>query len=213
MKSLPHTRTLAVGVAGGIGSGKTEACKEFESFGIRILSADHIARDVIDSDVDIKKKIVKLFDEHVYIDGHLDRKYVARKIFGDEHLQQKMNAIVHPVVIQHIDNLVQQAKRECTEAIIMIEAALLFESGADAMLDYVILIDADEEQRIERVMKRDKITRPAVIERIKSQMPVQESRRRADFIIHNNGNHLQLKEQSQFLFRLLMNIARGPISN
>ena len=213
MKSFSHTRTLAVGVAGGIGSGKTEACKEFESLGIRILSADHIARDIIDSDPGVKKKIVKLFDEQVYVDGHLDRKYVARKIFGDDRLQHKLNAIVHPVVIQHIDNIVEEAKRESTEAIIMIEAALLFESGADGMLDYVILIDADEEHRIERVMKRDTITRQAVLERIRSQMPVRDARQRADFIIHNNGNLSKLKEQAQFLFRLLMSIARGPISN
>ncbi len=185
----------------------------FESFGVRILFADHIARDIIDSDAEVKKKIVKLFGEHVYVDNHLDRKLVARMIFSDEHLQQKMNDIVHPVVIQYIDTIVQQVKHECTEAIMMVEAALLFESGADAMLDYVILIDADEEQRIERVMKRDKITRQAVLERIKSQMPAQETRRRADFIIHNNGNLSQLKEQSQFLFRLLMGISRGPTSN
>src|SRR5271169_3104689 len=135
MKSIIHTRTLAIGVAGGIGSGKTEACKLFESFGVRILYADHIARDIIDSDADVKKKIVKLFDDHIYVDGHLDRKIVARKIFGDEHLQQKMNAIVHPVVIHHIDTMVQQVKRQRHEALIMVEAALLFESGADAMLD------------------------------------------------------------------------------
>ncbi len=213
MKSSSVIHTVAVGVAGGIGSGKTEACKLFESFGVRILSADRIARDIIDSDAEVKKKIVKLFGEHVYVDNHLDRKLVARMIFSDEHLQQKMNDIVHPVVIQHIDTIVQQVKHECTEAIMMVEAALLFESGADAMLDYVILIDADEKQRIERVMKRDNITRQAVVERIKSQMPVRDARRCADFVIHNNGNLSELREQSQFFYRLLIGIAQRQTSN
>ena len=211
-KSQRVSRTLAVGIAGGIGSGKTETCKIFESFGIQILYADLIARHLIDSDDEVKKKIQKLFGEHIYIDGHLDRKHVAMQIFADELLQKKMNAIVHPVVLQYIDKKIQQVKQDGREALIMVEAALLFESGADAMLDYVILIDANEEQRITRVMKRDNATRTAVVDRIKSQMPARETRHRADFIIHNNGHLSKLQEQSQFLFNLLIRIAKGKPS-
>jgi dephospho-CoA kinase len=204
-------RTLAVGITGGIGSGKTEACHAFESLDVRVLYADLVARDLIDSHPEIKKKLQRALGTHIYgADGRLDRKEVAKLVFHDPLLHARMNDIVHPFVLAETEREIRAAKERASSPIIMTEAALIFESGADRMLDYVIVIDAEEELRIERVMKRDRISRAEVLERVRAQMPAREKVDRADFVIVNNADAASLKERCRFLYRLLRAVAEGP---
>jgi len=201
--------TLGVGVTGGIGSGKTEACRIFESFGLRVLYADTIARNLIDTDEQIRRSVRRLFGDGIYLDSGLDRKEVAKRIFADEDLQKKLNAIVHPVVLNAIDGELRSARGRGEEHIVMVEAALMFESGADRMLDYTVLIDAEQEHRVSRVVQRDHSNRTEVMQRIKAQLPVSEKARRADFIIQNNGTRDELTRKCEFIYNVLCRIAEG----
>ncbi|HUL44408.1 MAG TPA: dephospho-CoA kinase [Bacteroidota bacterium] len=201
--------TLAVGVTGGIGSGKTEACRIFESFGVRVLYADPIARNLINSDEQIRQSVRRLFGDSIYTETGLDRKVVAKKIFADETLQKKLNAIVHPPVLDAIARELRRAREKAEEAMVLVEAALMFESGASRMFDYMLLIDADEEVRISRVIARDHSSRSDVLGRVRAQLPLKEKSLRSDFIIHNNNDVSTLRQQCQFLHTMLCRIAEG----
>lgn len=211
MKASARYRTLAVGITGGIGSGKTEACRIFESLDVRVLYADLIARDLIDTHPDIKKRMQRAFGAAVYgPDGRLDRKQVAKLVFHDAGMHARINEIVHPFVLDATEREITFAKERASEPMIMTEAALIFESGADRMLDYVIVIDAEEEKRIERVMKRDGVTRAEVLERMSAQMSAKEKVDLADFVIANDADRSSLEEHCRFLYRVLRALAEGP---
>lgn len=205
-KTMVHT--LAVGITGGIGSGKTDVCKIFEAFGARVLYADLIARNLINSHTDVQRQIKKTFGEKIYLpDGTLDRKHAAKLAFHDTDLHQNLNNIVHPYVLKEIEQEIAKEKEADRLPMLVVEAAILFEAHADELFDYVIVVDADEETRISRVMSRDGCDRGDVLARINAQMPVKEKVAMADFVIQNSGNKTSLKEKGTFMFHLLNRIA------
>jgi len=209
MPAAVRYRTLAVGITGGIGSGKTDACRVFESLDVPVRYADLIARDLIDTHPEIKKQMARAFGAQVYgSNGRLDRKQVAKLVFHEEKLHARINAIVHPFVLEAMEKEIQRAKRSASAPIIIVEAALIYESGADRLLDYVIVVDAEEERRIKRVMERDGVSRSEVLERMHAQMPARDAAGRADFVIANNADRGALEEQCRFLYRLLEALAR-----
>ncbi|MBI1805913.1 MAG: dephospho-CoA kinase [Ignavibacteria bacterium] len=201
-------QTITVGLTGGIGSGKTDVCKIFELLGARVLYADLVARDLINSHSDIQKKIRKVFGENVFLsNGTLDRKQIAKLAFHDSALHEKLNAIVHPHVLRMIEQEIATEKESGHNPILIVEAALLFEAGADHLFDYVVVVDADEGKRIERVIRRDGCSREDVVARINSQMLVKEKVLKADFVLQNSGDRNALKEKCTFMFQLLRRIA------
>jgi dephospho-CoA kinase len=204
-------RTLAVGITGGIGSGKSEAAKLFAASGFGVLQADAIARRIIDTDDAIRRRIVRDFGPGIYAGagGPLDRKRMARLIFGDESLQQRLNAIVHPAVVAEIASLVAAARKERKLPALLVEAALLFEAGAETILDYVIAVEAPEELRIARIMARDGATRAQALGRIRAQLPAEVTAERADFVIRNAGSPAELSARCAFVRTLLLTIAKG----
>ena len=198
------SRTLAVGVTGGIGSGKTEVCKIFAALGAKTLSADDIAKEIVASDPGIRKKIANEFGPKSFLeDGTLDRKQMAARVFSDPKLKERLEAILHPPTLKKIENEIRSEKKSNRYPLVVVEAALLFESGADRMLDYVIVVDTPEETAIKRVMKRDATSDAEVRRRIQSQMPVVEKSDKADFVIHNSGDFKLLERNCKFLFSLL----------
>jgi len=199
--------TLSVGITGGIGSGKTEACRIFESLGAAVFSADLIARELIDKNDAIRKKISKTFGSELYTPAGLDRKRMAQLVFRDESLQEELNAIVHPAVLLEMERLIKEAKARRSGPLIVIEAALIFESGAERMLDFVIAVDAPADLRTARVMARDKSSRVEAHRRIRSQTPSPTINRKADFVIRNTAGLDELERKCSFLYALLCRIA------
>lgn len=200
-------RILTVGVTGGIGSGKSSVCKFFEKLGVKILYADNIARELTESHEGIKKQIRKIFGSEVFShDGQLNRKKLADLVFSNQKLKEQLNAIVHPYVFKVIEKEIRKVEQTKSSPFVIHEAALIYESGADEDLDYVIVVDADEDTRIQRVMKRDNVTREKVLQRINSQMPVEEKRTRADFVVKNNGDIKSLERKVKFLYYLLLRL-------
>ena len=175
---------LKVGITGGIGSGKTTVCQIFATLGIPIYYADTRAKELMISDSDVIHQIKELFGASAYDEnGLLNRKHIAKKAFTNKDLLQQLNAIVHPAVFQ--DTLVwYQTHHEKPYS--LYEAAIMFESGSYKLLDKVITVFAPIEDRIERTMKRDNITRKEVLERIDKQLSEEEKIKRADFVIYND---------------------------
>ncbi len=193
-----------MGVTGGIGSGKSALCEAFRERGRIILSADQIARDVSDRDAEVKSRIRQTFGSAAYLpDGRLDRRKMADAVFGDESLRKKLNAIVHPRVAAAIEVEIERVPESRRAPYVVIEAALIYESGMDKELDYTIVIDAPEDDRIARVMARDGCTRDEVLRRMKAQMAVAAKLKHADFVVRNDGTEDALKEKAAFLDTVL----------
>ena len=142
-----------IGVTGGIGSGKSEVCKIISSFQVTVLSADLIARRLTDSDPAIKKKIISLFGDDAYnpAAGTLNREYIASLVFGSRKNLLALDSVVHPPVLKKIDEEIQAIEKKQKSGYIAVEAAIMFESGLDKKLDYVLTLQADEALRVDRV--------------------------------------------------------------
>ena len=174
---------LKVGITGGIGSGKTTVCQIFATLGIPIYYADVRAKELMVSDADLIQQIQKLLGENAYLNGELNRKYIAEKAFHDKNLLQQLNTIVHPAVFQDTLNWFQ---KHHDKAYTLYEAAIMFESGSYKLMDKMITVFAPLEDRISRTMKRDHISREEVLERVDKQMLEEEKMKRADFVIYND---------------------------
>lgn len=183
---------LKIGITGGIGSGKTTVCKIFAALGIPIYYADDRAKALMTDDKELKTALIKTFGAETYLSsGSINRKYLASIVFNDHTALEKLNAIVHPAVKK---DGIEWAESHSKSPYTLREAALIYESGIDKTLDYIIVVAAPESLRIQRVMQRDDIKEEAVRARIDKQWPEAEKIKRADFIIQNDGKYSLVKQ-------------------
>jgi dephospho-CoA kinase len=168
-----------------------------------VYYADEIARELSDSIPAIRRAMVQLLGEEAYSpDGKLNRPYVASLVFSKRHLQRQLNAIVHPYVKQELERRVAQYGGRLP--FVLIEAALIYEAGLETMLDAVIVVDAEQEVRLRRVVERDHVRPEEVRKRMKAQWSQQKKLQRADYIITNNGSLQELETSVRFLFNLFL---------
>ena len=187
-----------IGLTGGIGSGKTTVARMFEEYGIPVYIADDEAKSLMHTSHVIRHELQELLGEEVYKDGELNRAYMADKIFNDEALLEKVNGIVHPRVEEHF----QAWKKEHKAPYCIKEAAILFENDGYKRCDKTILVVANKEERIKRVMKRDGVKREKVMERMKNQWSDAIKIPLADYIIKNE-DLTETKEEVKNLHRIL----------
>jgi len=173
---------LRVGLTGGIGSGKSTVAKIFESLGIPVYYADDAARNIMNTDKELKAALIKKFGDRVYKEGLLDRSWLATIVFADKEKLALLNSLTHPVTIRDADRWMQKQTSPYT----IKEAALLFESRANEHLDHIIGVYAPQELRIKRVMTRDKVTAEEVMKRLNRQMNEEEKMKRCDSVIVND---------------------------
>ncbi len=179
-----------LGVTGGIGSGKTTVCRIFRVLGVPVFVADTVAREVMEDDREIRTSINLIAGEDLYSSGTLNRKELARLIFNRPELLRRVNAAVHPAVLRRFD---EWASTSDNPYVIM-EAAILFEAGADALVDRVVTISAPVEERITRVMGRNDLTREEVIRRINNQLEDEEREEQSYYILNNADNEMIIPE-------------------
>jgi dephospho-CoA kinase len=177
-----------IGITGGIGSGKSIVCLVFRKLGIPVYSADSAVHDLYDKHPELTEKIINEFSPDVTDkSGKINRKKLAEVVFTNEANLEKLNSLVHPVVM---DDFRKWSEAQKGFPYLLKEAAILFESGSDEGCDKVITISAPAELRISRVRERDHKTK-AEIELIMSrQMGEEERNAKADFIIFNDENQL-----------------------
>ncbi len=200
---------LKLGITGGIGCGKSEVCRLLEQNGVPIIHADLVARELMDTDVQIKSQIKKAFGDDVYLpDGRLDRKRLAAIIFDDEQAKETVEQIVHPRVIQFQKNELEKLARSDNYKFAGVEAALIFEAGSENQFDLMIVVAASEKTVIRRLMKRDGLSKKEILKRIAAQMPLSEKIKRADIVIHNDGSLDELNHEVKRLFNRLNNQER-----
>jgi dephospho-CoA kinase len=161
---------MKTGITGGIGSGKSYVCKLLAQRGIEVYDCDAAAKRLIRTSPRLRQQLKALI-------GSLDKAAISRFLLASEENQQAVNAIVHPAVFQDFEE----------SGMLWMESAILFESGADKLVDRVVVVTAPEEIRIERVMQRDDITREKTLQWIARQWPQEQVIARADFEIVNDG--------------------------
>lgn len=179
-------RIFRLGVTGGIGSGKTTVCRVFSVLKIPVFSADRIARDIMDNDNRVRLGINNIAKRDLYSGGSLDRMALASLIFNDNTLLARVNTLVHPIVFS---NFLSWSEQQAAPYVIM-EAAILFESGASDFVDKTATVVAPEEERISRVVVRSRLTREQVLERMKNQMNDTERMKLSDYVISNSENDM-----------------------
>lgn len=174
---------MVVGVTGGIGSGKTFVCQVFETLGVPVYYADDRAKALYHESESLKSAVLSLFGDEAYRDGLLNRAYLAERVFSDESLLKQLNALVHPLVAEDFDRWLA----EQTAPYVVKEAAIMIESGAYKQVDELVVVDAPEDVRIERVMKRDGVDEKNVRARISKQLSSEERAKFANYLIINDG--------------------------
>lgn len=190
---------IKVGITGGIGSGKTTFCKEWEKLGAFVLYADDFAKKLMQEDEVLQQKIKKVFGEKSYdSSGNLNRAYLAKEAFEKGRVQE-LNDLVHPVLWKRADELAEEKEKEGIRVFAK-EAAILLNNGRPDGLDYVIIVKADENKRIQRTATRDGSSEPEIQSRINKQPDFDELSHLADYIILNNGTLDQLKSKARELY-------------
>lgn len=182
-----------IGLTGGIASGKTTISRFFEEAGIPVIDADEIAREVVRPGQPAYKETIAAFGEGVLLpDKTLDRKKIAELVFADEKKRALLESITHPEILREILKRVQQFKKKKRPAV-LIDAALLFESGLFQQMHKILLIRIDPKIQLKRLIQRDKLPEIQAWQRILAQMPGAQKEKLSDWIIDNSGT----KEQTQ----------------
>ena len=183
--------TLAIGITGGIGSGKSTVCEVFKLLGVPVFEADTTAGKLINSDSEIRNNLIQLYGNEIYnSDKKINREKLANIIFNSDVELEKVNRVVHPAVRKEFMNWLKLQKTNY----IIHEAAILIESGFYKLMDFTILVSAPEEMRIERVMRRNKLTRENVISRMAKQWPDSEKRKFASLELVNDNKNLLIPQ-------------------
>ena len=170
-----------VGITGGIGSGKSTATRMLEGMGVAVYLSDNRAKELMCNDEALREQIVARFGAEAYVDGVLNRPYLAERVFSNEAELAALNALVHPAVMADFDAWAEEQE----SPYVVIESAILFEAGLDSRVDCVVSVLAPTELRIERTMQRDGMSREEVERRIANQISDDERAHRSKYAIVN----------------------------
>ena len=192
---------LKIGLTGGIGSGKSAVSKFLQSWGSYIFDADKEAKSIINNDSDARKEIIKEFGNDILgLDKNISNQKLAKIAFQDECHQLALNSIVHPYVFKKIDTSFEKIKINNNHNCFVVDAALIYESGAATHMDYVVVVTSLMKYRTERVMSRNNITRDDFLKRVSLQWSDKDKENLADYIIQNNSDLINLKKEAKKIF-------------
>ena len=181
---------LRVGLTGNIGSGKSFVASMFSSLGVPVFNADKGSKKLI-SLPEVVERIGLLFGKDVLSDGTVDKKKLAAVVFGDPPALARLNALLHPLVIQDFNSWISSFP---SAPYVIMEAAILFESGYSKDFDRIIHVSCPDEMAIGRVIMRDGVSREQVLSRMQYQLQNDDKALKSDFVIINDGNHLVIPQ-------------------
>jgi dephospho-CoA kinase len=195
---------LRVGLTGSIAVGKSFVASVFVELGCHVLDADQTAREVVLPGADGLKAVVEAFGAEILSpDGTLDRKQLGALVFADEEKRQRLNQLLHPIIIERQDEILREWERRDPNGIGMVDAALMIESGGYTRFDKLIVVHCRPEAQLERLMLRDGLSRDEALRRINSQMPQEEKQKFADYLIDTSDGFELTREQAVRVYREL----------
>ena len=195
---------LKIGLTGGIGSGKTTVAQIFEVLGVPVYYADDAAKRLMNENENLKQQIIQHFGEESYLNGILNKQYLAATVFSNPKKTAIINSIIHPATIADAEKWMDKQ----TTSYAIKEAALIFEADADKKLDLVIGVYSNETLRIKRVMERNNISEEAVRLRMQNQMNEETKMSLCDAVLLNDEEDLLIPQVIAFHENLLKNMER-----
>jgi len=200
---------LRVGLTGSIGVGKSFVGSVFVQLGCRLLDADDTAREVVLPGTEGLQNIVNEFGPDVLqSDGALDRKVLGSIVFADPEKRQRLNAILHPRIIERQDEILNGWESDDPHGIAIVDAALMIESGGYKRFDKLIVVHCRPEVQLERLMLRDGLSPDEAQKRIDSQMPQSEKQKFADYLIDTSDGFELTRQRTTEVYDQLMDITR-----
>ena len=198
---------MRVGLTGGIGSGKSEVARLLESFGALIVDTDQLAREAVSPNSDGLRQIARLWPAVIGPDGQLNRAALANVVFNDASAREKLNGIVHP----HVRRLALERERSAKPGQMVVHVVpLLFETNYAALVDASIVVIAPDDERVRRVMLRDRAVEKDVRARMAAQIDPAQARRLATYVIENDGDITHLRERTRAVYERILESPASP---
>lgn len=194
-------KKLKVAITGGIGAGKSFVTDLFLKEGYFVIKADELAKELMHTDKELQNKIIKEFGKESFINGQPNTKFLGEKVFSDLENVGKINSLVHPVTMDKIEEMCEEQFKK--HNIVFIETALVYEANLEDFFDVVVLVLANPQNRLKRAAERDKVTEDHILKRMEFQIPDEEKKSDADFVIENNSTLKELENRSKFILILL----------
>lgn len=196
------------GLTGGAACGKSTVAQLFARQGARIVDADHIGHELLCRPHPAYEEVLQAFGNVILgNDGEIDRKRLGQVVFSDAGKREKLNAILHPKIIARQEQLAAQYYQENPGAIILVEAALIYEAGVEGRFKKILAVWCRPEQQMERLMAKAGISHAEAEARIAAQMSAEEKRRRADFVIDSSGTLESTRAQVAVIYPQLEKLA------
>jgi dephospho-CoA kinase len=198
---------VKVGLTGGLACGKTFVGDALAGFGCYLIRADELGHEVLSPGGSAFEPAIREFGPEILgPDRLIDRRKLAARVFDDPQALSRLNALVHPAVIRREEQLIAEFAARQPKGIAVVEAAILIETGSFRRFDRLILVTCTEEQQFERAMHRDGVGEAEVRSRLSRQMPLQEKRKFADFVIDSSGSKEDTLRQTREVYEQLRRI-------
>jgi dephospho-CoA kinase len=199
---------LVVGLTGGMCTGKSTVASMFSELGCLIIDADQVARNLVEPDAPAWKRIIRVFGkEFLNKDRTLDRKKLGAMIFADAGKRKLLNSILHPLILREEERLLKEAASKGEYKIAIVSAALMIEAGSFKRFQKLIVVACSKEIQINRIMKREKVTRKEALQRWSAQLSSQEKKKYANYVINTSGPFPQTRKQVVKVYERLRRLA------
>tara|TARA_Y100000588_G_scaffold330098_1_gene366764 strand:- start:371 stop:964 length:594 start_codon:yes stop_codon:yes gene_type:complete len=191
---------MVIGVTGGIGSGKSTFTVLLAEFGAKVIDADKVAHQIIEEE-EVRNELICAFGEEI-VDGQgkIKRSELGKMAFSSQEMVHVLNNIVHPPLFKELKRLINEAADILKKQVVVVDAALLFEWGELELFDIIVVVEAAQEIRQQRLMERSGLSAQQIQERMAAQMATSEKAARADIAVENNGDLEALKKQAVCLW-------------
>ncbi len=196
---------LKVGVTGGIGTGKSVASNRMAQLGAFVFDADTEAKEILRTNKNVQTDLIEEFGTDILNpDGTINEKKLAVTAFANEENQAVLNAIIHPYVFEAIDKKFDELEKQSKTSVFIVDAALIYESGLDQRIDYVIVVTAHYGVRMQRTIQRGRLDRREIQKRMDLQLPEESKIGMSDYVIDNNGTEEDLIKQVDDIYKALI---------
>jgi dephospho-CoA kinase len=199
---------MKIGLTGNIGSGKSTVARLFAELGVPTFDADHVGHALLESDAEVKSKVLKSFGETILVDRKINRSELGKIVFADPKKRARLEQIMHPAISNTINERIMDLPNVSYS---VVEGALIYEAGLEGNFDYMILVKADRKIALERAANNLGMKISEVVKRLNVQIPQTEKEKLADFIITNNGTLEEMRHRVTLLHSIFISLSKELI--